>query len=641
MKELDYKKYNKLDEDNEKEIIYREYKELRLKKDKPTKERKSNKENFFEISFYSNKITKENWLNFFKTLSKRDVPVLDVIDFSTILPLRPIKLVIKKNVNTIRIYLKERPNGGEDFSALIFPLKLSEKESIPLKKGFPLGLKIIKNLDLFTFLVKENIEEITLEIKPTLGKYTATGVATRKDGSRKAIFLTNPEKFLEIDLEKNPSFYLELIEKPLLKSIYMDSEDPIFESKGANLGIDNFDAFKHSLIVGMSGSGKSKFIYILTKAIKKKYGRKAKVVLIDPHGEFSKIFKDQAKIIDFKKEYIEPLEIGRETSPMTTQLIENLIMSIIGQRNKYADRVLFYSIHLLSSIGELKLQNISKLLTDSPARMEYLNKSENEEVKRFFSTEFDDIYINHFNDAVLPILNFIGEYELYMGKQSKSVSLLDEIQKNEVTIISFDPHFFGRKMIKFLAGAVMQQMYVLSVTHKFNDPTVLIVDEFPIVETAVVKNIHAETRKFNLHLYLSMQYLNQLNKEIVDSILTNVYNYIVFKCNRQDANMISSIMDIKVEEYFKKHRQPSELEEEKKDLFINLTTRECVVRLFDGAKHLMPVKVFVSDSKNWDGVFLPKPTDEPPPPTIQETKNEETNILKFKKDDHEILRGED
>lgn len=580
-----------------------------------------------EITFYSNKIRKRDWKNFFRTMLRKKVPLFDSLDFSTLLPMNTLRIVIKKYANTIRIFLREVKNGGETLSSLIFPLKLSEKKEIYTSDGWPRGINIVKDSKLFDFLVKEDIKEVIIDVHPLFGKYFAKGILTKTNKSRKAIIVLDVAKFLEIDLEENPSFYMELIEKPILKSVYMNSEEPLFESRGVKIGIDNFDVFKHSLIVGMSGCGKSKFIYILTQAIKKRHGRKAKIVLIDPHGEFSRDLKGQSKIIDFKGEHLEPLEVGKEASPMTTQLIENLIMSIIGQKNKYADRVLFYSIHLLSSIKELRLENISKLLTDSATRMEYLNKIDNEEVKRFFSTEFDDIYINHFNDAVLPILNFIGEYELYMGKKSKKVSLLEEIEKNEVVVISFDPHFFGRKMIKFLAGAVLQQMYILAVTNKFNNPTVLIVDEFPIVETEVVKNIHAECRKFNLHLYLSMQYLNQLRKEIIDSILTNVYNYIVFKCNRQDANMISSMMDIKVEEYFKKQRQPSELEEEKKDLFVNLRTRECVVRLFDGKKHMMPVKVFVSDLDKWKDVripFIPRKNDE---------------MSQYKKDDYELLKG--
>ncbi len=583
---------------------------------------------YLEIKLYSNKISKNDWKNFFDVIFRRKVPFFDLIDLSTAFPLNEINLIIKKNANTIRIYLKGDLKN-KDLSSLIFPLKLGDKKQIEFDGGFALRPKIIKNLDLFNFLVKEDILEICITIRPFFGKFMGSGIVIDNLGKKETIFLTDPAKFLEIDLENNPSFYMELIEKPLLKSVCIRSEDPIFESTETEIGMDNFDAFKHSLIVGMSGCGKSKFIYILTKAIKRKYKNRAKIVIVDPHGEFSKTLEKDAKIIDFKTTYVEPLEVGKTDSPMTTQLIEDLIMSIIGEKNKYADRVLFYSIHLLSSIGKLNLLMLSKLLTDSPARMEFLNSTDNEEIKRFFSTEFDDIYMNHFNDAVLPILNFIGEYELYMGKKIKCVSLMETIENNDVVVVSFDPHFFGRKMIKFLSGAIMQQMYILAITEKFKDPHILIVDEFPIVENLVVKNIHAETRKFNLHLYLSMQYLNQLRGDIIDSILTNVYNYIIFKCNRKDASIINSMMDIKIEEYFKKKRLSTELDEEKKDLFINLLKQECIVRLFDGEKHLMPMKVRVSNLENWEDA---------PVAEFNYAKNCPQDLNLFKKDDYELLR---
>ncbi|MFA5050225.1 MAG: DUF87 domain-containing protein [Candidatus Micrarchaeia archaeon] len=629
MKELDFRKLHKEDTAGLEAVMRKNCSKFEYAAGRSIADEKEGK--YSEIQFYSNKINKKDWENFFKILITQDVPFFDSLNLSMVVPRNSIELVIKKNANTIRIYLKNQGKIQQDISSLIFPLKLKERCNIYKEGGFALGLKIIRSLDLFSFLVKEDVNEISLSIRPFLGRYLGIAKSTNTDGSKKIMFLTNPAKFLEINLESNPSFYMELIDKPLLKSVYIDSEEPIFESKGIRIGIDNFDALKHSLIVGMSGSGKSKFIYILSRAIKRKYGRNAKIILIDPQGEFSKMMEKDATIIDFKNKYIEPLEVGKSDSPMTTQLVEDLIMSIIGEKNKYADRVLFYSIHLLSSIGKLDLITLSKLLTDGPARMQYLNESKNEEVKRFFSTEFDDIYMNHFNDAVLPILNFVGEYELYMGKKSKAVSLLETIEKSEILVISFDPHFFGRKMIKFLAGAVIQQMYILAITEKFKDPHILIVDEFPIVENSVVKNIHAETRKFNLHLYLSMQYLNQLKKDITDSILTNVYNYIIFKCNRKDASIISSMMDIKVEEYFKKQRQPSELEEEKKDLFVNLLAQECVVRLFDGNKHLMPMRVKVTDIKKWKNLELPYLLEVAKP-------IEKCNLSEFKKDDYELIR---
>jgi hypothetical protein len=232
--------------------------------------------------------------------------------------------------------------------------------------------------------------------------------------------------------------------------------------------------------------------------------------------------------------------------------------------------------------------------------MEFVSMTTNDEIKRFFSTEFEDIYIHHFNEAILPVLNFIGQYELYMGDNKKRESLIDIIKNNRITTISFNPNYFGRNMIKFFAGAIIQQIYILALTRKLDSKTILIIDEFPIVQTKVAKDILTETRKFNLYLYLSMQYLSQIDSEILNSILTNMYNLIIFKTSKQDAKYLDGIMDIKVEEYFRKNWSLTEIEEEKKNLFTYLATRECIIRLYGtDEKFMIPMKVKTVDVSEW------------------------------------------
>ena len=286
------------------------------------------------------------------------------------------------------------------------------------------------------------------------------------------------------------------------------------------------------------------------------------------------------------------------------------------------------------SIDKLELSNISKLLTDSTVKAEFVSMCDNIEVKRFFDEEYNDIYIHHFNSAILPILNFIGEYELYMGKKKNREHLLETLNRNNVTIISFNPHFFGRRMIQFLAGAIINQMYILAITGKLQQkPTLLMIDEFARVETRVTRDILSETRKFNLYTYLSCQYLGQLQKEVLDAIVSNVRNIISFKVNKQDAALLSSIMEIKVEEYFKKSRAQTELEESKKEMFVRLHQRECIVRLFDGVKYLLPMKLKVVDIAKWgfgssDDSHLPP--SQPPYQAVPDQPEEDGSVAVLK-----------
>jgi len=555
-----------------------------------------------ELVLYSERVEEAEVKNFFDQIVKSKLPFLGFIDLSHILSLNAIGLIIRRKNNTVRFYVRER-KGLSNLSALVFPFSLCERGSIGQLTGSFLPFPKLYMLDggmydFLDFMLKENIEELSLNITKFLGGFIASGTVTDEKGRKGIVMVTRPEKFLIVNLEKNPSIYIEVLE-PLPKKIHVSSGYPVFEETGTALGVDNYDPLQHTLIAGMSGAGKTRALCILMKAIETKYKDSARIIVIDPHGEFTKFFP-KSKQVNFIDNYIEPLDVGGQKSPMLTQLIAQLIASSIGQENKYSERVLFYAVHLLASINKLELNNISALLTDPTARAEYVSQCNNDEVKRFFDVEYNDIYLHHFNNAILPILNFIGEYQLYLGKEKRREKLIDLLKENRITVITFNPSFFGKRMISFLAGAIINQMYILAISEKLMDkPTILVVDEFPRVETRVTKDILSETRKFNLFAYLSCQYLGQLSKEVLDSIVSNVRNIISFKVNRQDAALLSSVMEIKVEEYFKKHRATTELEESKKEMFIRLNQRECIVRLFDGQRYLLPMKMKVVDAARW------------------------------------------
>ncbi|MFA6531065.1 MAG: DUF87 domain-containing protein [Candidatus Micrarchaeia archaeon] len=551
---------------------------------------------YSELSIYSEKINRQEYDALFTRMTRRHIPLFEMIDFSKIFSLKGFQLTLKRHNNTIKMYI----GGGSDIyqqSALFFPFKIDKPVPVELMDShFSLSTKFVTNTNMFDFLVKENVEEIRVKIFK-IGKFYGVGNYINKEGKRGIIILSNPTQFLEIDLEKNPLFYIELLD-PIPKTVYLKSEDPIFEQDGLSIGVDNFNPLQHSLIVGSSGTGKSKFLEIMIRAMKKKYGDNIRVLVIDPHGEFSKTFEND-KVVDFVNNYVEPFDVGKEKSPLITQLVAQLITSTISQENKYAERVVFYTVHLLASVDQLTLENMNLLLTDSAKRMEFSSQCQNDEVRRFFDEEFQNIYLHHFNDAILPVINFIGEYLLYLGKAKNLETLGDLMEKNQVTVVSFNPHYFGRKIIKFFAGAIINQVYMMAISEKLTRPTVMVVDEFPTVESKVTKDILAETRKFNLYMHVSAQYMGQLSKIVLDAIISNVRNIIAFKCTKDDANILVSMMEIKVEEFFKKKVSPSELEQSKKEMFLKLHPREAIVRLFDGVKYILPMKVKTADLEMW------------------------------------------
>ncbi len=554
------------------------------------------------LQLYAEKVEEPEVAAFFNNILKNRYPFLGLVDLSPLCAPFFSTLIIERVHNTFHMYIKDKP-VFRTMSHLLFPFSLDEPIEYTKKGGRWLPcprMYILNSSNFVDFMLKEQVSEIRFSLNNLLFRQFAIGVTTHDDGRKGLVLLLNPSKFLTVDLENHPSIYLDVLD-PIPKQIAMRSKHPIFEAVGTSIGVDNFDIFQHTLIVGSSGVGKSKLIYIIAKAILTAYPD-VHVVLVDPHGEMKKAFDKEAYIIDFKNNYIDPLELTEEKTPLMTQLVAQIINSSIGADNRHVERILFYVTFLLTELDMLSLENISKVITDEATRMELVSRSESDEVKRFFDEEYNDIEMKFYNQAILPILNFISEYNLYVGGEKKKENLLDIIKKYRLVVVTFDPKFFGKRMIKFFASAISNQMYVYAITEQLDKPTIYILDEFPRVEARMIKDMLAETRKFNLLVYLSCQYLGQLSKEVRDSVISNIRNIISFKVNREDAALLSSIMEIKVEEYFKKSRSQTEIEEAKREMFIRLHQRQVIARLFDGRHYLLPMKLEVVNVKKWQAV---------------------------------------
>ncbi len=551
-----------------------------------------------EVGFYKENIEEKDIHELLETISKHHLPLLGLINFEWFFYNFP-KIYIKKVGNTFHMYIESKKEVKR-ISHLLFPFKISPPEEVELLRGKGIPGITFARSNFIEFMLKGGFEEVHLKIYKILGRYIMKGSAISEENGQKTHFFADPIKFLKFNLLEHPSIYIEILQ-PLLKTFGLKSNEPLFETEDISIGLDNFEPVQHTLVVGESGSGKSVFLMMYILALLYKYGDNLRLIVIDPHGEFNQKLKiDGRFVVDYINYYIDPVQLpSSNDSPMYAQLITQLIMNTIGSENKYAERVAFHAVYLLLSIGKLNLSNLKELLVDELKRGEFLSETENEELKVFFDNEYNDIYTSHFNEAILPVINFISEYLLHMGKGGEEVSLTELLKKHRLVTISFDPNKFSKNMIRFLSGSIMNTMYIEAITGKIKTPTMLIIDEFPRVTNQVLANILAETRKFRLFTTLATQYLSQLPKDILDAVISNVRNIIAFKLHKKDAELLSGAMNMKIEEYFLKNRSTTELEMERVDLFVRLHKREAVVRLFDGEKYFDPMVVKTVDANNW------------------------------------------
>jgi hypothetical protein len=359
---------------------------------------------------------------------------------------------------------------------------------------------------------------------------------------------------------------------------------PYFTTKKF-FGLTAFDYAKHSLIVGQTGVGKSKFISLFIKKIAEmgKLNEYA-IVVIDPHASlFSEFISIPSTVnIDFRStacdlffQNSEP-KIGAE---FTIMLIKNLLKE---QFTGKMEQVLKYAVYVLLLGKSMTLANLKRFLTEPTFRNEVMGKIEGQEaIKHYFDTEFIETSTKYYDTAIMPVLTLMDELNFLPAfGQGSSLPLDFAMQNNFVTCFSLSRIFLGDRATKLIAGLLIQQIFLIAQSATVKKKILLIIDEVPTVENDSLITILAEARKFDMSLFLSMQYLTQVSKELLRGIVSNTYNFFVFRSTEEDAKLLAQNLNIEIPDEVLKSREA--LNESKEDIKVysitRLDARECIVR---------------------------------------------------------------
>lgn len=400
-------------------------------------------------------------------------------------------------------------------------------------------------------------------------------------------------KLLVVDFNKNKRFFYKSASKYLdiSKLLHLLSSD---KSLGI-LGVDTFpylqgdyflkqnsyDFFKHSLIIGSSGSGKSKFIsnFIKNIYLLNKVKRNYKVVVIDPHASLEDDIGGLGKVIDFKRQ-VDSIDLFLNKSDdviTATELLLELFSSLIAdQYNSKLERVLRHAIYILLINETFSFNNLKAVLLDLEYRNNLLNKSKEKlpsSVLNFFLTDFTELKTKSYGESISPIISFIDEMEMLplFNEENSCNNLYETINKNFLTVFSLDKTKLGDKVTKTIAGLIMQQLLTLVQGHAFKEQIIFIIDEVAVVENPILARYLAEARKYNLALILAGQYFNQISEKLKTAIFANVINYYIFRVARADAiNLVNNFnMKIPLDDQL----------ETKIKMLTELNNRELIVRL--------------------------------------------------------------
>lgn len=549
------------------------------------------------------------------------------------------KIIIENNSNQLRYFIKSDCSLPATINGLnAFLMKNIENNKLYYSYlSLPFFTNTENNIiDIINYLEIKNKGTLNF-IEITFKKLSKNNIKKKlviyltKNGNTKKyrLLLSNPTNILSVDFDNNKRYFfksapkyldinkiLHLLSTDINSSIFKIDTFPYLQGD-FYLNQNNFSFDKHSVVLGASGTGKSKFLSLLINNIYKNSDLKQryKIVIIDPHAALEDDIGGISRVIDFKTtlDSIDLFINNPDDVISSTELLLELFKSLIAdQYNSKLERVLRHSIYVLLLDNSFNFSNLRKILLELEYRNFLIKKLKNKlpiSVIEFFLTDFNDLKTKAYGEAVSPIIAFIDEMEMIpvFNNQTNEDNLRKTIYDNFLTLFSLDKTKLGDKVTKTISGLVMQQLLSLIQNHSFNEHIIFIVDEVAVIENPILCRFLAEARKYNLSLILAGQYFSQITDKLKNAIFANVINYYIFRVSKMDANILVDNFNMKI--------PLDDTRDKKIKMLTELNNRECILRI-DSNDKLLPA--FKASTISYESI----------PRIKKANKLEKNNVLK-------------
>jgi hypothetical protein len=329
------------------------------------------------------------------------------------------------------------------------------------------------------------------------------------------------------------------------------------EEKKFVFGIKRVDRRRHLYIVGKSGVGKTKLLELMLRQ-DVSYGHG--VCLIDPHGDVIEAMLDyipKERIDDVC--IIDPSDVDFPVSfnplanvdPMfkfqlTQGLIEVLQKQFGANWTPRLEHVFRFTSLALLDYPHATMRGMISMLTDRNYRQKVVEYITDDMVKRFFAIEFADWSEKFDTDAIIPLVNKLGQFlsdpllRNIFGQKQNKIDIGQLMNEQKIIFINLskgrigeeNSSFFGSMFLTKIKQAGMERA---AIPEKERKDFYLYVDEFQNIVTQTFENILSEARKYALNLTMAHQYIGQIIPKVHQAVLGNSGNIICFRVGGEDA----------------------------------------------------------------------------------------------------------
>lgn len=329
------------------------------------------------------------------------------------------------------------------------------------------------------------------------------------------------------------------------------------EEKKFIFGIKRVDRRRHLYIIGKSGVGKTKLLELMLRQ-DVAYGHG--LCLIDPHGDVidsmldfipKERIEDVCIIDPSDTEYPASFNPLSNVDPafkfqLTQGLIEVLQKQFGANWTPRLEHVFRFTCLALLDYPYATMRGMISMLTDRNYRQKVVEYIQDDMVKRFFAIEFADWSEKFDTDAIIPLVNKLGQFlsdpllRNIFGQKENKIDIAKLMNDRKIIFINLskgrigeeNSSFFGSMFLTKIKQAGMERA---NIPEKDRNDFYIYVDEFQNVVTQTFENILSEARKYGLNLTMAHQYVGQINPKIYQAVLGNTGSIISFRVGGEDA----------------------------------------------------------------------------------------------------------
>jgi len=325
-------------------------------------------------------------------------------------------------------------------------------------------------------------------------------------------------------------------------------------------GIKRKDRARHMYFIGKSGVGKSKLLELLIRGdIEDGHG----VCVLDPHGDLIEnvipfIPENRVKDVIYFNAPDEKFPISFNPiekvdkvyrQQVATGLIETFKKIFGANWTPRLEHVLRMTLLALLDAPKASIMSVLLLLTDRDYRQEVIKTIEDQVVKNFWTNEFASWSEKFDSEAIMPILNKIGQFvsnsiiRNIVGQDENRIVMPDIMNNKKILLVKLPKGILGEENTSLLGSMMVTKIYQSAlaradVPEKDRIPFYFYIDEFQNFATDSFSNILSESRKYRVSLSIAHQYVSQLSDVIKKTVFGNVGTIISFRLGPEDALLL-------------------------------------------------------------------------------------------------------